>query len=305
MDLPAQIAAQLCVVDQSEVAGLLEQAQGRYMVRTTAEASRMGYAAWMPVAVLRQMPWPLEQPWASKPWQQMLQAEFGRHSRFECSPQLWADAQVPKPYWLHAGASENERLAYWFAGLQAQAWVEEEPLSLQPYSLAQLSLWEWLMSCKMPAPLRNYHLQLGVLEWTELLLTPQIDLADAAGDMEAMAPAFVVFPGVADIVEMQDQEVAVALTSALEQLVAFGDYLGNGNLWCFDRRDGSVWYLDHDTSPLLSRMFDDAGDYLDALTVIALSRAHALANGRDDGDELAEDMLSERWGQALLRKWMY
>lgn len=88
-------------------------------------------------------------------------------------------------------------------------------------------------------------------------------------------------------------------------LVVFGDYLGNGNLWCFDRRDGSVWYLDHDCSPLLTRMFDDAGDYLDALALMSLCRSHAVAQGRGDGDEQAEVLLGERFGQALVRKWMY
>ena len=114
-----------------------------------------------------------------------------------------------------------------------------------------------------------------------------------------------VFPGIVDIVEMADSNGAAALTAALGELVAFGDYLGNGNLWCFDRRDGSVWYLDHDSSPLLTRVFEDAGDYLDALALMALCRAHAIAGGRDDGDEVAEAMLSQRLGKGLINKWMY
>jgi hypothetical protein len=52
-------------------------------------------------------------------------------------------------------------------------------------------------------------------------------------------------------------------------------------------------------------MFDDVGDYLDALALMSLCRSHAVAQGRDDGDEQAEVLLAKRFGRALIRKWMY
>ena len=183
--------------------------------------------------------------------------------------------------------------------------MDEEWVQLQPCSPVQLRLCEWRLGCKLPEALRAYHLQLGVLDWVERLLNPRFDLMAADDDMDAMGPVSVVFPGVVDIVEMQGPEQATVLQGELEQMVAFGDYLGNGNLWCFDRRDASIWYLDHDSSPLLTRVFAEAGEYLDALTVTAMCRAFAIAAGRDDGDEHAEAMLIERFGRELVRKWMY
>ena len=309
VDLPSQIAQQLAATGQITPADVLmpptQPSVVRFVVRGVDEPVRMGYVPWLPVALLRQMPWPLDQPWGSSAWQQMLVAEFGRSSQFEHSQSIWSDAEVPEPCWPPAGASVQERLAYWYLGLQAHAWMDEETVQVQPCAEVQLRLCEWRLDCKLPDALRAYHLQLGVLDWAERLLNLRFDLMAADDDMDAIGSVSVVFPGIVDIVEMQGPEHAQALQAELEQMVAFGDYLGNGNLWCFDRRDGSVWYLDHDSSPLLTRVFDDVGDYLDALTVMAMCRAHGIAAGRDDGDERAEAMLIERHGKALVRKWMY
>ena len=309
VDLPSQIAQQIAehlgAAGQPDFADVLSQPALRCVVRGADDERRMGYAPWLPVALLRELPWPLEHAWGSAAWRQMLQAEFDCQSQMELPQTVWADAQVPQPYWPVAGATDEERLAYWLLGLQAHAWMDEEPAELQPISPVQLRLCEWRLGCKLPDALRRYHLHLGVLDWAERLLNPRFDLAAPDEDMDAIGPVSVVFPGVADIVEMQGPEQAPQLQAELEQMVAFGDYLGNGNLWCFDRRDGSVWYLDHDNSPLLTRVFDDVGDYLDALTVMSMCRAYSVAAGKGDGDELAEAMLIERYGKALVRKWMY
>ena len=305
VDLPSQITEQLGTAGQPDPADVLSQSALRCVVRGADDDSRMGYAPWLPVALLRELPWPLEHAWGSAPWWQMLQTEFACKSNIEPPQSVWSDAQVPQPYWLAAGATDEERLAYWLQGLQAHAWMDEEWVQLQPCSPVQLRLCEWRLGCKLPEALRAYHLQLGVLDWAERLLNPRFDLMAADDDMDAMGPVSVVFPGVVDIVEMQGPEQATVLQGELEQMVAFGDYLGNGNLWCFDRRDASIWYLDHDSSPLLTRVFAEAGEYLDALTVTAMCRAFAIAAGRDDGDEYAEAMLIERFGRELVRKWMY
>ena len=309
VDLPSQIAQQLAETGQTTPVDVLmpptQHSVVRFVVRGVDEPVRMGYVPWLPVALLRQIPWPLDQPWGSSAWQQMLVAEFGHSLQFEHSQPIWLDAEVPEPCWPPAGATTQERLAYWYQGLQAHAWMDEETVQVQPCTKVQLRLCEWRLACKLPEVLRAYHLQLGVLDWAERLLNPRFDLAAPDDDMDAIGPVSVVFPGIVDIVEMQGPEQAQALQAELEQMAAFGDYLGNGNLWCFDQRDASVWYLDHDSSPLLTRVFDDVGDYLDALTVMAMCRAHSVATGKDDGDEFAEAMLIERHGKALVRKWMY
>ena len=212
---------------------------------------------------------------------------------------------MPEPFWLPDSATAEQRLAYWYLGLQAHAWLDEEAVQPAPFSTAELRLCEWRLGCQLPHSLRDYLLQFGLLDCAERLLSPRFDLQAPDEDMDAIGLVSVVFPGVADIVEMSGPEQAQALTAALQQLVAFGDYLGNGNLWCFDRRDGSIWYLDHDSRPLLTRIFDDVADYLDALALMALCRAHGIAGGLDEGDEKAEEMLSQRFGRDLVKKWMY
>lgn len=303
VDLPADAAAQLDAPHQSPSADLLTQPALRFVARDANEVPRMGYVPWIPVAVLAQMHWP--SPSDAVAWSCFLQAEFGRSQRFVENHDVWDEADLPEPHWLPADASLDQRLAHWYQGLQAHAWMDEEPAQVKPFSRAELRLCEWRLGCALPQSLRDYLLQLGVLDWAERLLSPRFDLMAPDADMDAIGSVQVVFPGIADIVEMSASQQALALEAQLSELVVFGDYLGNGNLWCFDRCDGSVWYLDHDSSPLLTRMFDDVGDYLDALALMSLCRSHAVAQGRDDGDEQAEVLLEKRFGRALIRKWMY
>lgn len=303
VDMPAAVAADLSAQGTIQPAEVLTQPALRFVLHAGDDAPRMGYAPWLPVAVLAQMSWP--SPSDQTAWSAFLQAEFGRSQRFAKPQEVWADADVPEPFWLPEPATAEQRLAYWHLGLQAHAWLDEEAVQPAPFSPAELRLCEWRLGCQLPPSLRDYLLQLGVLDCAERLLSPRFDLQAPDEDMDAIGSVSVVFPGVADIVEMSEPEHAQQLTAELQQLVAFGDYLGNGNLWCFDRRDGSVWYLDHDSSPLLTRMFDDVADYLDALALMALCRAHGVAGGLDEGDEKAEAMLSQRFGRELVKKWMY
>lgn len=86
------------------------------------------------------------------------------------------------------------------------------------------------------------------------------------------------------------------------QLIAFGDYLGNGNLWCFHRQTGQVWYCDHDTGECLTPIFDNVRDYLDAVMILSLAEAH---DSDDENHETVEKMLRQRLGDAVVEKWMY
>lgn len=303
VDMPAAVAAQLNAQGATQPAQVLTQPTLRFVLRASSDAPRMGYTPWLPVAVLAQVSWPSPSDQAA--WPTFLRTEFGRSQRFAKPQEVWVDTDVPEPFWLPEPATSEQRLGYWYLGLQAHAWLDEEAVQSTPFSTAELRLCEWRLGCQLPQSLRNYLLQLGVLDWAERLLSPRFDLQAPDSDMDAIGPVSVVFPGVADIVEMSEPEHAQQLTAALRQLVAFGDYLGNGNLWCFDRRDGSVWYLDHDSRPLLTRMFDDVADYLDALSLMALCCAHGVAGGLDEGDEKAEAMLSQRFGRDLVKKWMY
>lgn len=299
VDLPAALHRQLSSAAQTDPGAILLQPGARCLVRTGTDAPRMGYVPWLPVAVLRQMDW-------SQPLPQLLQAELGHSQRF--APQdavIWADAQVPAPHWPDRPGDAPQRLQFWHLGLQAHAWMAMQVCQPTPISRAALRVCEWRLGCPLPPALRDYWLHLGVQDWVEGLLAAAWEGQAPGRDWAAIGPVQVVFPGVMDIVAMADPQDAATLRAGIADLVAFGDYLGNGNLWCFSRTDGAVWYLDHDSAPLLTRVFDDVGDYLDALALMALCTAQATAQGRDDGDAQAEAWLSARWGPAMVRKWMY
>jgi len=83
-----------------------------------------------------------------------------------------------------------------------------------------------------------------------------------------------------------------------DMLVAFGDYLGNGNMFCFHKESGEVYYFDHDDGPPLTRFFCRVEQYLDALMILNLAEVH-------DADDEGEALLVQRFGKPLVRQWMY
>ena len=309
LDMPIDARERLEATGNADPAAVLTAPGTRWLQRTADATPRHGYAPWLPVAVLQAMAWPAGDDVHSPAWQAFMQAEWGKTSRFAGEASVWPDGEVPAPAWPDLPLGEHQleaHLQLWAQGLRAQAWIDMTPLQPTPCSQAELRLCEWRLGCALPASLRAYHLQLGVRSSAEILLKVVFNRQDPSGmDMNAIGPVATVFPGVADIVEELDAQAAAALTQQLDALVAFGDYLGNGNLWCFHRVDGSVWYVDHDTDPLLTRMFDDVAQYLDALAVTSGCEAHATDQGRDDGRDVAEAMLVQRLGKKLVHKWLY
>ncbi len=309
VDMPSDARERLEAAHNADPAAVLTDPSTRWLQRTADAAPRHGYAPWLPVAVLQAMAWPAGDEVHSPAWQAFMQAEWGKSSRFADDTDFWPDGEVPAPTWPDLPLGEHQldaHLQLWAQGLRAKAWMDMAPLQPTPCSQAELRLCEWRLGCALPASLRAYHLHLGVQDSAENLLAPVFNRQDPSGmDLDAIGPIAAVFPGVADIVEARDAQAAAALTQQLDALVAFGDYLGNGNLWCFHRVDGSVWYVDHDTDPLLTHMFDDVAQYLDALAVTSGCEAHATDQGRDDGRDVAEAMLVQRLGKKLVRKWLY
>ena len=96
---------------------------------------------------------------------------------------------------------------------------------------------------------------------------------------------------------MSDSERAI-----LPDLIVFGDYLGNGNMFCFHRNTHAVWYFDHDTPPFLTQPFDCVDDYLKACLVRL--QGNFFANP-DKGDDIAIDTLFSLFGKNVIKKWMY
>jgi SMI1-KNR4 cell-wall len=156
-----------------------------------------------------------------------------------------------------------------------------------PATQTQIAAVEAKIGCQLPAALKNYHQNFGVVELGERLCQledPQYDIF--------IQPLLDAYPGIEDM-ELSDADMALA-----EQLIAFGDYCGNGNMWCFHRENQKIYYFDHDSAPQFTLFFDDCEAYLDALMIRSLSEIH-------DDDDAAEDLLIEKIGKKLLRKWLY
>ncbi|MCU5773980.1 SMI1/KNR4 family protein [Erwiniaceae bacterium BAC15a-03b] len=184
---------------------------------------------------------------------------------------------------------DKARLDWWRSCVQAYLALWDSPASFTPVTPKESDALELRLSCAIPPLLRTYHEQIGTLNLAETLcsVTPA-----KCSSIESLHDGY---PGITDILE--DAPDARQQWALVNQLIVFGDYLGNGNLWCFHRETGEVWYFDHDCSPMLTQIFTDVGQYLDILMFKCLLEAH--------GEEENEDLLRERLGDAVVEKWMY
>lgn len=199
-----------------------------------------------------------------------------------------AASDIP-PLILPEFADDKARLDWWRAC--AQAWLDqwENPSPLTPVKPEEVEALEQRLGCPLPPLLRTYHEQIGTLDLAETLCSV------VPAKYASIEPLHNAYPGISDILE--DASDADAQWALVNQLIVFGDYLGNGNLWCFHRETGEVWYFDHDCSPMLTQMFPDVGQYLDILMFKCLLEVH--------GEEDNEELLRERLGDAVVEKWMY
>lgn len=193
----------------------------------------------------------------------------------------WPPAACPPLAWPLDPVGRRE----WYGAVlaaYAQLWNQAPEA---PADAAALSALEKRLACPLPPALHEYHREFGVLSLAERLCSV------VPGDI-CIEPLLDAFPGIVDLAG------AEAELELAEKLVAFGDYLGNGNLFCFHRETGEVHYFDHDGGALLTRFFASPEDYLDALMILCLAEIH-------DDDESGEALLIERFGRELVHKWRY
>jgi len=182
----------------------------------------------------------------------------------------------------------NERSAWYRAVVAAYGDLWEghaKQARISPAAEQDLATLETRLGCALPEGLRRYNLELGALSLAETLCSA----GESATPIEPLRDAY---PGIVEIVSEPDD---LALVDAL---VAFGDYLGNGNMFCFHRITGAVYYFDHDSGAPLVRFADSVEEYLDALMIRCLGEVH-------DQERAAETLLVNRFGDALVRKWLY
>lgn len=184
--------------------------------------------------------------------------------------------------------SISERITWYRSVIQAYAALWEGHPSapvIAPVSPSALNELETELGCTLPSALRIYYTELGALSLAEKLCT--VKNSDIC--IQSLADAF---PAIED---MQLSETDQILAS---ELIVFGDYLGNGNMFCFHRQNGEIYYFDHDSEPYLTRFFPSAEDYLDGLMIRTLSEVY-------DDEEAGLELLEERFGRELVRKWLF
>lgn len=156
-----------------------------------------------------------------------------------------------------------------------------------PATNAQITALEADIGCQLPIALKHYHQIFGVLELGE-----RLNSLNVQDDDYRIAPLLDAYPG---IVDMALTETEMDL---VKNLIVFGDYLGNGNMWCFHRQSQKIYYFDHDSAPQLTLFFDDCEQYLDALMIRSLAEIH-------DDDDAGEKVLAEKIDKKLIKKWLY
>ena len=202
----------------------------------------------------------------------------------------WPPAHCPPLAWPTL-ANQNERFAWYRAVIEAYAQLWEEHVTqtrMAPVGEKDLTDLENRLGCALPPALRAYHQTLGALSLAETLCS-------VAESDTPIQPLLEAFPAIEDIAENEDQ------LSLAHELIVFSDYLGNGNMFCFHRKTGEVYYFDHDGGAMLTCFFPSPQNYLDALMIRCLAEIH-----QETANEASEEsILAQRFGQQLVRKWLY
>lgn len=277
--IPETAAAVLRPQSANDFAALFAPA-ARFIVQTTDAPLRLGYRQWLTVGALQRIKQDLPAAPSQADWLNVLAAHL-----IALPAESVSGADIPPLAWTDF-ADDQARIQWWMQCVRAYL----DGGDFTPASRAALDDCEQHIGCPLSPMLRAYHERIGVEYLAEIINPP-----------ERIEPLLDAFPGLEDILEDMSAEQAAATRALAEQLIAFGDYLGNGNLWCFHRQTGQVWYCDHDTGECLSQIFDDVRDYLDAVMILSLAEAH----DPEDGHEAAESILRQRLGDAVVEKWMY
>lgn len=195
----------------------------------------------------------------------------------------WPPKNCPRLAWPLL-SSQLERLNWYHSVIDTYSLLLDEHV-LAPVSKSDITKLESSLACTLPSELSIYHVEFGALSLAE-------NLCSANGGHTPIQPLLNAYPGVFDITD-NDADINLA-----EDLVVFGDYLGNGNMFCFHKKTGQIYYFDHDTGAMLTYFFSSTQEYLDALMMRCLTEIHA-------DDEKGEAALVDRFGHELVKKWLY
>ena len=90
----------------------------------------------------------------------------------------------------------------------------------------------------------------------------------------------------------------------IPNLIWFGDYLGNGNMFCFHKETKEIYYFDHDTKPYIAKLFNDFSDYLKGCLISAQSDLFGKVE-QDKVEQWTEEIVIDIFGEEIVKKWKY
>ncbi len=88
----------------------------------------------------------------------------------------------------------------------------------------------------------------------------------------------------------------------LSKLIVFGDYLGNGNVWCFHKDTKEIFYYDHDSKPNINGMFKTFYEYLQSLLIFTQGE---IGQEIENFDTHCEKLVVDLIGKDRLKVWQY
>lgn len=159
--------------------------------------------------------------------------------------------------------------------------VYEEPAA--PVSAEEISACEQRLATTLPQDLKLFYQRFGAAKLTEILCP--------------LPEFFCLGDNPAQLTDYTKEEQAV-----LKELVVFGEYLGNGNLWCFHKQTKEIYYFDHDTQPNINGMFATFYEYLQALLILTQGELGSHIEGID---KQCEEIVVSLIGQERVQKWLY
>jgi hypothetical protein len=90
--------------------------------------------------------------------------------------------------------------------------------------------------------------------------------------------------------------------AVLSKLIVFGDYLGNGNVWCFHKDTKEIFYYNHDSKPNINQMFWTFYEYLQSLLIFT---QREIGQDIKNFDKECEKLVVDLIGKDRVKVWQY
>lgn len=90
--------------------------------------------------------------------------------------------------------------------------------------------------------------------------------------------------------------------NVLSKLIVFGDYLGNGNVWCFHKDTKKIFYYKHDSKPNINQMFGIFYEYLQSLLIFTQGE---IGQDIEFFEKEIENFVVDLIGKDRVKVWQY